>query len=163
MQPFQDNEPVNPSMHNQCNQYYKTNDNIFSSAWLKEIVQVFRIPRDSHTRVKSLIYQTLYNDKLIIVMNNLPAISKLITLGSLMANPVTYLRIQIGSGETMGQRLELKSSNDNRKVPVYGLSVVAEVETTDLIKHNPTTQSAMQLSEKAYMTLSELVAAILAG
>ena len=49
-----------------------------------------------------MIYQNLFNDKLIIVMNSLPAISKLITLGSLVANPVAYLRIQITSGEARG-------------------------------------------------------------
>ena len=49
-----------------------------------------------------MIYQNLFNDKLIIVMNSLPAISKLITLGSLVANPVTYLRIQVTSGEAQG-------------------------------------------------------------
>ena len=93
MQQFNDNELINPTMHHQCNQVYKTNENIFSSAWLKEIVQIFRIPARHHTRIKSQVYQNLFNDKLIIVMNSLPAISKLISLGSLMANPVTYLKI----------------------------------------------------------------------
>ena len=56
MQQYNDNELINPTMHQQCNQVYKTNENIFSSAWLKEIVQVLRIPTRHHTRIKSLVY-----------------------------------------------------------------------------------------------------------
>ena len=48
---------------------YKTNDNIFSSAWLKEIVQVFKIPRMHAISMKSKLYQNLFSDKIVIIVN----------------------------------------------------------------------------------------------
>ena len=50
---------------------------------------------------------------------------------------------------------------ENGKVSAYGLSVAAEVETSDLIKHNPTTQSSLQLTERQGLSLNELINTIL--
>jgi len=75
----------------ECNQVYKTNDSIFGSAFMQEIVRHF--PNFDTIERKSKLYEHLLTDKIVVISNQIPAISEAMCLNITQANPIGYLTI----------------------------------------------------------------------
>ena len=91
--------------------------------------------------MKSKLYQNLFSDKIVIIVNSMPAISNLLSLGAQEVNPITFIKIQVQSGKINDQAKRLTLRNvGNEKRSNNGLIVWGVVEATDLIKHRPTQQ-----------------------
>ena len=91
--------------------------------------------------MKSKLYQNLFSDKIVIIVNSMPAISNLLSLGAQEVNPITFIKIQVQSGKINDQAKRLTLRNvGNDKRSNNGLIVWGVVEATDLIKHRPTQQ-----------------------
>ena len=91
--------------------------------------------------MKSKLYQNLFSDKIVIIVNSMPAISNLLSLGAQEVNPITFFKIQVQSGKINEQAKRLTLRNvGNEKRSNNGLIVWGVVEATDLIKHRPTQQ-----------------------
>ena len=91
--------------------------------------------------MKSKLYQNLFSDKIVIIVNSMPAISNLLSLGAQEVNPITFFKIQVQSGKINDQAKRLTLRNvGNEKRSNNGLIVWGVVEATDLIKHRPTQQ-----------------------
>ena len=86
------------SLHKICNsEQYRTEQKIYNQALIAELAREF--PSVANTiAFKNRIYHWIFNDKLIVIYNQLPGISNLIQLATLNSNQVSYMQIDLTYG-----------------------------------------------------------------